>query len=202
MSARNTLCAAVMAAAAATGMTSNALASDAQGQFSVRGAGGQTCAVALDAVAKQNKDAVRDQASWIMGWMTASNHLQPGTFDGLPTKDGKELVQFIHGLCRSQPALTLEAATAAVARALAPLRLTRTSPEVVVTSDGKSVILREETIRLAERKLKEGGYYKGNETGASSAALIAAVRKFQEAKKLPATGLPDLRTLLILVPGK
>ena len=182
-----------------TSAANPAHAADTAGKFNVRGIGGAQCDAVLTAFNTKNAAAVDSYVSWVMGYATAYNRLVPGTFDAIPTKDGRDLISLVLGLCQSNASLQLEASTFRVLRAITPLRLTNETPMVTLTSDGKSVELRQETIRLVQGRLKTLKLYSGTVDGQLNAQLIAAIKAYQTGKKLPPTGLPDISLLIRLM---
>lgn len=175
---------------------SSALAADAGGKFSVRGVGSDRCESLSAAFSKKDDAAVNRYVSWILGYASASNKFSTQTYDALPSKDGRDLIALIVGYCQQNAAVPIEVSTSRVLGGLKAVRLTQESPLVSFSSEGKALEIREESVRFIERTLKISGYYKGAETGKSSPQLIAAIKAFQVAQKLPATGLPDINTLI------
>ena len=76
-----------------------ALAADAKGKFSIRGAGTVSCAVFVNATPTQRKHA----ETWWAGYLTAMNRTTPNTFEVLgkitPTQANNWLVAY----CRKYP---------------------------------------------------------------------------------------------------
>lgn len=177
-------------------------AADAAGKYSVRGVGGARCDAVVAAFTAKNTPAVESYVSWMLGYASAYNHVVSGTFDAIPTKDGRDLVSLVLGLCQSNAAIQLETSTFRVLRAVANLRLTGETPLVTLTSDGKSFELRQETVRLVQGRLKALKLYNGAENGETNPQLIAALKAYQTSQKLPATGLPDISLLIRLFRDK
>jgi len=194
------------AGAIAAAASSPALAADANGRFNVRGLGSTRCDAA--AVAFADKDQQRRDAmiSWLMGYVSAFNRLNPGTFDALPGEDGRDLAGLALALCQYNPAVSLETAAVSGLRLLAPLQATRDGPLVSFAGpagpNARTIRLHVEAVRVIERKLKALGRYQAAETGAASPGLTAALKAFQTAEKLSPTGLPDMPTLIRLMQAR
>jgi hypothetical protein len=164
-----------------------ALASDAAGKFTVRGVGSNPCS-AVQASLKSNDK--------IAGYTSAYNRHVPQTFDILPTSAGGDLLGIVMAVCRVSPNASLETATAQSLSAVAAMRLTRETPIVKVTADGKTVEIRQEALTNLQQNLSEKGLYRGPLNGVSSPALVAAIKAIQTREKLEVTGLPDIDTMI------
>jgi peptidoglycan hydrolase-like protein with peptidoglycan-binding domain len=131
-----------------------------------------------------------------MGYTSAYNRHVPPTFDILPTSAGGDLLGIVMAVCRVSPNASLETATAQSLSAVAAMRLTRETPIVKVTADGKTVEIRQEALTNLQQNLSEKGLYRGPLNGVSSPALVAAIKAIQTREKLEVTGLPDIDTMI------
>ena len=177
-------------------------AADQSGRFVVRGNGADLCSSFSKALETKDNQAVERYAAWIFGYASATSKLSPQTLDVSPSADGRDILAFVLNICQAKPTMALEAATAQVFSGLRPIRPTVEGPLVKFSVDGKSLSIREETVRFSERKLKAAGLYKDAEGGKATTQLIAAIKKFQTAEKLTISGLPDIRTLIRLAAQK
>lgn len=173
-----------------------AMAADTGGKFAVRGVGSARCDLVTASFSAKNTAQVESYASWIMGYVSAYNKAVSGNYDALPTKDGRDLISLVLGLCQSNAAASLEATTFRVLRALSVLRLTSETPMVTFSNDGKTAELRQETVKFLQGRLKALKFFNGAENGEGSPQLVTAIKAYQTSKKIAATGLPDI-TLLI-----
>jgi peptidoglycan hydrolase-like protein with peptidoglycan-binding domain len=114
----------------------------------------------------------------------------------LPTSAGGDLLGIVMAVCRVSPNASLETATAQSLSAVAAMRLTRETPIVKVTADGKTVEIRQEALTNLQQNLSEKGLYRGPLNGVSSPALVAAIKAIQTREKLEVTGLPDIDTMI------
>lgn len=178
-----------MAATAAT-LSTPALASDAAGQFAVRGIGGQSCESFTTALAaRQNIGAY---AQWLMGYASALNRSTPQVFDVFPTESGLDLMGIVGAVCRTNKTLPIEAAANNALRAMAPARMTKSSTLVTVVNGKTSLSLRSEALQLLQTALIRKKFFKGAANGASSPELVKALTEFQVKEAIPVTGLPDI----------
>jgi hypothetical protein len=173
-----------------------ALASDAAGKFTVRGVGSNPCSAVQASLKSNDKIAGSLYLSWLMGYASAYNRHVPQTFDILPTSAGGDLLGIVMAVCRVSPNASLETATAQSLSAVAAMRLTRETPIVKVTADGKTVEIRQEALTNLQQNLSEKGLYRGPVNGVSSPALVAAIKAIQTREKLEVTGLPDIDTMI------
>lgn len=171
-------------------------AADAAGKYAVRGAGGSPCATFLSALSAKNQPLIDQYASWLMGYVSAVNRLQAQTFDAMPTMRPGEMVALAAMTCKLEPKLTVELAAARGLNAVSALRAGQESPVVTLTSDGRTVQIRQQALTTLQRNLSARGMFTGAANGAASPALTVAIKAFQTQVKLPATGLPDLDTIL------
>lgn len=176
------------------GGTANA--ADTSGKFAVRGIGGSPCSAFTAALQSKDEGAIKAYISWVLGYYSAYNRMVSGNFDAVPSSDLNAMISIVAGACQRSATVPVEQVTFNVLRSFAPLRLQAESPLVTLTSEGKTLEVREETLKFVERRLKELGHYKGLETGKASTQIVQAIKAFQSAQKIPATGLPNLVTLI------
>lgn len=185
--------AAVLALGLAAG-SDVALAADANGNFTIRGVGQETCQSFLTGIADPAGSA--RYISWLMGYVTAENRLLKDTYDLLPTLDGIDFVRTVGLVCRSRPQENLAIAANNTLAALAPLRQATETPLVTMASRGKSIQVRQGMVQALQGGLAAKGLYKGERTGQPSADLTKAIEALQQREKLAVTGLPDIDTLI------
>lgn len=169
-------------------------AADSTGKFSIRGPGSQSCATYLAAVAKP--DGYARFASWLLGYVTARNRAEPGTYDLVPTETGTDFPNIVAFICKSSTQATVEQAAFSAITALGPLKQTAASPLVNVQADGKSVMIHQDSLRRLQQALIAKNAYKGSADGASSARFTAALKDFQRKEGIAVTGLPDIDTFI------
>ena len=83
------------------------------------------------------------------------------------------------------PALAQNAKPAA---APAKMKTEAKAPKVAKATPARHAAWTSDQIKAAQEALTKGGYYKGNATGIMNKPTQAALRAWQKANKLPATG--------------
>lgn len=180
---------------AAAGLSGHAAwAADEQGNFGLRGYGGRTCETYLGEIPDAGHAA--NYGSWLMGYATARNRLQSGTFDILPFPDGTVILRAVTAVCGDQPQLTVEQAADEVIRATERLQQASPSEIVTITLDGRTLQIRQNALAAIQQRLSDRGLYSGSADGRWNEATETAVKEFQLREKIIASGLPDLATLI------
>jgi len=179
----------------------SASAADGKGMFSVKSVGTANCQRYLDARAKGDREYPLF-AGYLGGYLTAYNQLSPTTFDILPWQTVETVLGLMANYCNKNPDVNFAVAAARLIGVLAPDRLEAASESVDARTETAGVKLYRETLRRAQEKLRELGYYKGPADGQFGAATRRALEKFQAEKKIAKTGLPDQATLFHLLLAK
>ncbi len=187
-----------LAGALALGTAVPALAADEQGNYAIRGAGGFACERYV-AAADAQSDEVRLFVRWKEGYLSGLNRLQADTFDASPIVDTAAVANLMLAICRQHPELAFETAVARGLTSLAPMRERAESRADTLTHDGRSVTVRQETMRRVQQALSELGHYTSGVDGLYGPGTRRAILAFQENAELPPTGLPDPDTLLALL---
>ena len=169
-------------------------AADTGGKFAVRGFGSETCGAYLAALAKPD-DFIR-YGAWLLGYATAHNRLDAGTYDIIPTETGVDFANVVAVICRTNPRASLETAANDAIRTMAPMRQLEASSVVQVQADGKTVAIRQESLKRLQSALIGRNLYKGPANGASSPQFVSALKDFQRREAIPVTGLPDIDTFI------
>jgi len=135
--------------------------------------------------------------------VSSLNRLQGDTFDASPILQTAALTQMVVNVCQRAPKSAVETVTFDIFKALSPARVRAASTNVSATADGKTVILRKETLVGIQNALLRQGVSKEPATGLFTPQTSAALKSFQAKNKLTATGLPDpATTIALLAPGK
>ena len=171
-----------------------AQASDADGNFALRGYGSRSCEMYL--TEKSDASHASQYGSWLMGYVTSRNRLQSDTFDILPFTDGMVLLQAVSAVCADRKDQTVENATSEVIRAISPLHQRGASEAVTIERGGQSVRIRQEAIAKLQARLIQRGLYDGSADGKWSEELASAIQEFQLREQIASTGLPDFATLI------
>jgi len=169
-------------------------AADASGKFSIRGPGSQGCETYLASVG--NVQVRARIASWLLGYATARNRLEPDTYDFIPTESGADFPNVVAVICKANQKATIEQAAHAAITALAPMRQSAASPLVELRADGKTINIHQEALRTLQAALIGKAAFNGRADGLASAAFVAALKDFQRKESIPVTGLPDIDTFI------
>ncbi|MEO8558167.1 MAG: peptidoglycan-binding domain-containing protein [Rhodospirillales bacterium] len=175
-----------------------AQAADTKGNFALRGIGSQSCQALLDELQKAPGNAVV-AASWVLGYMSATNRYEPDTFDISPVTDAQSIFNVVIGLCKAHPTVRVQTILSDTLAALGKARIKTDSPMVDTKSGTTVASVRTETLVLVQKKLAERGLLKAKADGAYGAQTEAAVKDFQKAEKLPITGVVDSATVIRLL---
>ncbi len=175
-----------------------AQAADTKGNFALRGIGSQSCKVMLEELQKTPATAAI-AASWLLGYMSATNRYEPETFDISPVTDPQSIFNVLMALCKAHPDARVQTVASDTLAALGKARVKADSPMVETKSGNATAQIRQETLLLVQKRLNEKGYLKSKPDGSYGAQTEAAVKAFQTAEKLPVTGVPDAPTIIRLL---
>lgn len=176
----------------------SAHASDPKGNYIVRGIGARPCSDYMAAVSKSAQD-VLPYMSWMEGYLTGINRMQPQTFDVSPVTEAAIVGQMVRNYCTTQTTLRFETAVAQLMNFFAPYKVSEQSQLVEVTVGDARAALRQSTLKWMQEKMKAQGMFTGNPDGLYGASTKEALLKFQKAAKIPETGVPDARTLVAFI---
>lgn len=173
-----------------------AFAADANGNFSVRGAGSLSCAEVVKRVDAQSPD-VSALVAWADGALAMANRGERGTYDIVPF-DNPPAVLAVN-LCRANPQALYVTAVFRVIEAMKPLRVTRAAAPVSIKVGAASASLRPETLRLVQNRLRDLKLLTKAADGKWGAPTREAIKQFQQSQKLPVTEVPDPDTVIRLI---
>ena len=174
-------------------------AADPANQFSVKGVGTLDCRKFLEAGEQQGENFLLF-AGYLGGYLTAWNQLSTDTFDIQPWQTTETLLGMLDNYCRKHPDTNFAVATTRLVQVLEPDKLTLGSKLVEIPGDQGKLSIYAETLRRIQHKLQALDLHKGAINGRFDAPTREALKKFQQANELPASGLPDQRTLYRLLP--
>ena len=171
------------------------------GQFAVKGLGQSTCKEYLLA-REQRGGGYRRYGDYLAGYVTATNRLLPDTVDIASWETIDVLAAYLANACRRKPGARLVEAIEGVLAAIEPERIQQEARLVRVSSGNHSVRLYASVFTRVQRELTERGFYSGPVESKDTPSIRRALRAFQRAHDIDATGVPDQRTLyLLLRPG-
>lgn len=174
-------------------------AADAEGQYSARGVGAQSCRPFIEAVEANNAEAIRLYVAWIDGALSANNRLRPNTFDASPFVLPGAFVGTVLNACRRAPEGLFDTAVNTAIGALVPIRVQRSSPVVEMRVGEAATSLRAETLVAVQTRLRELNLLRVAADGRFGEQTRDALRAFQAERNLPQTGLPDPDTVVTLL---
>ena len=179
--------------------SSPAVAADPQGQFAIKGGGQQSCGTFLTAWEERSSD-LGLYAGWIDGYLTGLNQFTDSTYDLASWQTSDTLMGLTQSVCLQAPGETrFMDAFFQIVRVITPSRIMVQSPLVALIHEGESTVAYGPVIARLKARLEELGHGEMLTQGeAFDPATATAIAVFQEAEGLPATGLPDQRTLFEL----
>lgn len=186
----------ILLACGLSGLTAgaSALAADKAGNYSLKGAGFESCANFAAAIEKKDASVLAFR-SWLNGYISAYNESNAGIYDISPLHNIDQLTEIMARLCKDNPQLPYGVVASTLARLLAPVHLSRKPAMIEASGDGHSVTLARELLSRSQAKLKELGLYQGGVDGLYGPGTKAAISAFQQREGLEVSGLPDLQTL-------
>lgn len=191
---------AIISVALGTVAVGVANAATEDGAFRVRGAGIASCAQYVEAAEARGAEFV-SFAGWVDGYLTAMNRTEQGYYDLVPWQGTDLLLGSLARYCTQRPDEAFHVAVINLARSLLPGAI-KNKPEIVgiESTDGEtSVALYDVVIRRLQAALRIRGFYEGELSGEYTDATREAVSAFQSSAGLPATGMPDQKTLANLL---
>ncbi len=176
-----------------------ARAAGSDGQFALRGLGGAQCTTLTSAV-DGNKTLRESLATWISGYLSGVNQTQADTFDVIPLQNPLILAALVEAACRQNPDVTVQGATGAIVQKLDAGRAHHASEMLRLGDAAAPVSIRSEVLAFVQDRLAAMGLMAAAASpGTFDAATQAALKTFQGSVNLPASGLPDDPTLLMLL---
>lgn len=174
------------------------MAADEQGRFAGHGWAAGRCDALVSAVNSEESVDRPLFVGWIAGYLTAANVYQPDTFDIAPLAPPEVIANVVLQQCDRNPDAAVVEVMVAVANELEKQKLTSGRPVLDLEHDGRTVRIHQEIFRRTQGALKELGFYEGGIDGAYGPQSRRALTRFQEARGIEVTGLPDDRTLMQL----
>jgi len=181
-------------------LASLAFGADTDGNYAIKGAGNTTCKDFLAARSERGQRYFL-YGGWIEGFLSAANLYEQETFDIVPWQNTDVLASALATHCKGRERTPFHIAVSRVMQSQFPDRLKSRSSIVGMESGGQAVALYAEVLLRVQEKLKGLGHYAAEPSGVDDSATRAALRSFQVAKGIKATGLPDQVTLIYLLTG-
>ncbi|MEE4211767.1 MAG: peptidoglycan-binding domain-containing protein [Parvularcula sp.] len=174
-------------------------AGDAEGRYAVKGAGLVPCNVFLQAVQQQSPEAALVM-SWFSGYISAANMAIDGTYDLVSWQDDAILANALASACSQMPDQPIAAAVSRLVPSFAQERLTSAEQLKQITVGERRTVMYPSVIRRMQQRLKDSGQ-QITVDGDFGPGSQNALKAFQTANGIEATGFPDPRTLVALFAG-
>ena len=173
-------------------------AMDGDGRFAIEGMGQLNCGAFSQAAAERN-ERFYVFAGWLDGYLTAYNQHMQDTYDITPWQTVDWSVAVMTQFCQANPDTRFIYAVNHMIRALHGQRMQSESPLMALTSDGQGMYLYQDVLKKTQQSLAETGLYRGEADAEFDRDTRDAIRQFQKQHDLDPTGLPDQRTLTLLL---
>ncbi len=177
-----------------------AVAATGSGAFAVRGIGAQSCKnITAVAAGKKADELVQLSSAWVAGYISQYNRATSNTYEAVPIVDNVVLGKLAINVCRSNPDTLFEAVAASLVASFSRGALSDESPDIELKNGNSRAVLRRGVVRLVQQELiREGFLPAGSVDGDYGPGTRAALSKFQEARGITMTGVPDPQTLVHL----
>jgi len=174
----------------------SARAVDSKGVFAVHGVGAAKCGDVTRSLLTGNVSVHGELSSWLMGYLSAMDRIQPNTYDVTPVQAPDAVTNMVVALCQKDANAPVETVAYVLFHTLAPAALSAETPEVRVAANGQMTTLRKDTLIAVQKYLIAEKYLQGDADGSFGATTQAALVDFQKKQNLPQTGLPDALTIV------
>ncbi len=168
-------------------------ASDAAGEFAIKGPGDQSCA-RYDAVYRAQGKQADVMLGWVQGYLTAVNEHLPRTYDIVSWQSDELIATTLAAFCRANPEMTVQTAMTAMVSRLAMDRVVEKSPVVEIAVADRRREMYQATVEQMQSRLSDRGYPVAV-TGEYDPATQNSIAKFQASLELEETGFPDPLTV-------
>ena len=177
-----------------------AVAATGSGAFAARGIGAQSCKnITAVAAGKKADELVQLSSAWVAGYISQYNRATSNTYEAVPIVDNVVLGKLAINVCRSNPDTLFEAVAASLVASFSRGALSDESPDIELKNGNSRAVLRRGVVRLVQQELiREGFLPAGSVDGDYGPGTRAALSKFQEARGITMTGVPDPQTLVHL----
>lgn len=176
-------------------------AADEAGRFAVRNAGMSTCDKFLEEKEKRSP-ALNLYMGWIDGYISAANQFTKENFDLIAWGNTPFLATLLENHCRNHPVERFYVAVNKLVASLSSGRLKTHSELIETRHQDKKTYLYQSVLLDVQQRLKNEGHYTGAPDGVFDDETRLALEKYQKAKNIQVTGLPDQLTLYLIYGGK
>ena len=183
----------LFAASALGGGAANA--ADKEGNLAIKGMGLAKCSTFVASLDARD-DRIDAYFGWASGYLTAVNQYETGLYDIVDWQSDGYIAISLKNWCSANADEPFFAAVYAMTKSLKPDAVTAESPLVEIAGASNSMRLYRSTLDRIRARLAELGFHTPSVQGEDD--LETALTRFQAARGLPATGVPDDPTLFML----
>jgi Putative peptidoglycan binding domain len=177
-------------------------AADSKSRFQAYGLGRVPCKRFVE-ICEAKKEECKLTGTWMEGYFSGFNALSQDTFDILSWQPPELIAEFTFNVCKQNPdAPVLEVLNELIRTLLVPQRVKAAAERVRIGEGDQEVALYRDTVRALQERLAATGHLDGKADGAFGPGTKRAVEAFQKESGLPATGIPDQRTLVAIFYGR
>lgn len=189
---------AAVAIALLTGLAAgSATAADARGQFAIKGVGQAACIDVVRAASGQPAE-LAPFLHWVAGYVSAANLYEPRTYDLLSWQTDGIILQSLVTYCRANPRTPLAVAAGAMVTSLRQTRVFTQGRFQWLDVAGQRIRFYDETVIRMKQVLRTSAGYTGAMDARWTADVTEALRRYQQLRRLPVTGVPDEATLVAM----
>jgi hypothetical protein len=175
-------------------------AGDAEGRYAVKGIGLMPCQNFLQSLQQQSGEAAFVM-SWFSGYLSAANMTVDGTYDLVSWQDEAVLANALASVCSQMPEQPVAAAAARIIPGLAQERIQSAEQLEPITVGERRTAMYPSVIRRMQQALKDSGQ-SITVDGDFGPGSQNALKAFQTARGIEATGFPDPMTMVALFTGQ
>jgi len=176
----------------------SAPAADKDNNFAVKGLAAASCATFVEERGKSSQ-TYNEAMAWLTGYISAYNYLKPDTYDVAPWQSAELLSHILAAHCKDNPSESFFHASNRLVNSIEKDRLRVASEIVTVNAGNYRLTMYKDIVFRIQSALKDRGHLSMRwPTGDYDSLTIDAMKAFQAASKVEATGVPDHESLFLL----
>lgn len=181
------------------GLAGSAFAADSEGQFVVRGLGGQSCASLNEALKGENGKLVALRLTdWVSGWLSHANRVTDSTYDVHPVSEAGAISEIVRRICVANTEASIETVLHSSVQSVKRGAQTANSAMITIKIDDKQTRIRGAIMKPLQERLVDLKYLEKKQAdGVYGPATRKALEAFQSDSKIAVTGLPDPITVYL-----
>lgn len=175
-------------------------AAGADGDFVVRGFGGQSCASFNNALQGEDAQLTRVRLSdWVAGWLSHANRVTKGAYDVHPISDNAAISEIVRRICIGNPVASIETVLHSSVEAVKAGIQEESSDLIAAQVEGREVQIHAGVMKAFQDVLVEANYLEAQHAdGKFGPATRKAIEEFQKVSKVNVSGLPDPLTVYLV----